>query len=413
MLWSVLAVAFAVEGPSETWVSADAVWVRASPTTESERIGRLAAGHPFPVLERVEGKEKVCAAWGRLQPTGWTCLDPSERTTDTPRDLPVLLDYQPPDPADFDTYLADGTFTRPEGEPILPFLYGRVWKHWKAPIYASVDAFVAGDAPIGRLPVGRRARFVEGVETDQGFVLVAADGTVVPESEIYVFPITRFQGRDLAQDPVPDGHVPAWAVAYAGLEVAGPEGAVTLPYHTAIEVRREPEEGAWIGRIADLEVHIPISAPLRVWRPAERPADVGDSERWVDVDTSQQILAVLEGDTLIYATLVSTGLWSTPTPAGTYRITDKAAWGDMRSRPGAAESYHVEAVPWVLHFRSRYAIHGAYWHWGFGHRASHGCINLAPRDAQWLFDALAPELPTGWHTVWATEERPGTLVRVR
>ncbi|MCB9674787.1 MAG: L,D-transpeptidase [Alphaproteobacteria bacterium] len=416
MLW--LAIALAEEpgadAAGEVLVSTDDVWVRVEADEKSERIGRLAAGWPFRITDRAKGRKKGCQQWGAVDPVGWACLDWSAPTEREVADLPVLLDYQPPDPADFDAYLADGTFSRPDGEPILPFVYGRVWKQWKAPLYASAEAFAAGEGPVGQLPVGRRARFVGATETPRGVVLLRDDGTVVPEAEIYVFPITRFQGRDLRDDPVPAGHVPAWAVEYDGLDAAGPDGsAVTMPYHTPLSAQAEPVDGEWVATVADLEVHVPVTAQLRVWRPAERPAEAGDSELWLDLDTRQQVLGVLEGDTLIYATLVSTGLWSTPTPSGTFRITDKAAWGDMRSRPGAADAYYVEAVPWVLHFKARYALHGAYWHWGFGHRASHGCVNLAPSDAQWLYERIQPDAPPGWHAVWETDANPGTLLRVR
>ena len=48
-----------------------------------------------------------------------------------------------------------------------------------------------------------------------------------------------------------------------------------------------------------------------------------------------------------------------------------------------------------------------------GHRASHGCINLAPRDARHIFNRVAPNLEAGWHTVYETPEDVGTLMRVR
>ena len=34
---------------------------------------------------------------------------------------------------------------------------------------------------------------------------------------------------------------------------------------------------------------------------------------------------------------------------------------------------------------------------GFGKPRSHGCINLAPRDAQTIFGKTLPALPSGWH----------------
>ena len=45
------------------------------------------------------------------------------------------------------------------------------------------------------------------------------------------------------------------------------------------------------------------------------------------------------------------------------------------------------------------ALHGAFWHSGFGLVRSHGCVNLSPADARWLFGFLSAPLPAGWHAV--------------
>ena len=100
-------------------------------------------------------------------------------------------------------------------------------------------------------------------------------------------------------------------------------------------------------------------------------------------------------------------------PKGVYRITDKMVETTMESRPDAEDAYYVEAVPWTMHFWPRYALHASYWHWGFGRTASHGCINLAPRDADHIFRTIGPRLPDGWHTIFASPDTPGTVFRIR
>jgi lipoprotein-anchoring transpeptidase ErfK/SrfK len=47
--------------------------------------------------------------------------------------------------------------------------------------------------------------------------------------------------------------------------------------------------------------------------------------------------------------------------------------------------YYLENVPYVMYFFEDYALHGAYWHNNFGYQMSHGCVNLAPSDAGWLY----------------------------
>ena len=261
-------------------------------------------------------------------------------------------------------------------------------------------------------------------EVDGTTLLVDDDGRVAPVDEVYVFPITRFSGRDLEAEPLPEGRTLAWAVEYTGTPVleaptpvtrlGTPSGTPTahLPLHTELELGARARDGWWeVERGADGWVN--AVRGLRVWEPGPVREDVGPDEVWIDIHLAEQTLTLWRGSTPIYATLVSSGLSPHATPLGTFRVADKSVWWDMASRAGAAEPYHVEAVPWTLHFAPRYAIHGAYWHWGFGHPASHGCVNLAPRDARAVFERVSPALPDGWHTVEAVEAHPGSVVRIR
>ena len=75
--------------------------------------------------------------------------------------------------------------------------------------------------------------------------------------------------------------------------------------------------------------------------------------------------------------------------------------------------YSLHDVPWTQFFFESYALHGVYWHNGFGNRRSHGCVNLSPTDARWFYDWTEPAVPEGWWAIHTTEENPGTLVRVR
>ncbi len=80
---------------------------------------------------------------------------------------------------------------------------------------------------------------------------------------------------------------------------------------------------------------------------------------------------------------------------------------------GASDgTYRIEDVPWVMYFEKSLALHGAFWHSGFGRERSHGCVNLTPHDARHLFMWAGPNLPEGWHGVRATKENPGTRVIV-
>ena len=103
--------------------------------------------------------------------------------------------------------------------------------------------------------------------------------------------------------------------------------------------------------------------------------------RWIDIDASKQRLRAYEGNQIVFSTVVSTGKTSTPTVLGRFAIRTK-----VPSQHMAGLDYNLPNVPWVMYFHNTYAIHGAYWHSDFGSPVSHGCVNMQPADAQWLYN---------------------------
>ena len=79
------------------------------------------------------------------------------------------------------------------------------------------------------------------------------------------------------------------------------------------------------------------------------------------------------------------------------------------------DPYSVATVPWTEFFSPEkgLALHTAYWHDQFGHQRSHGCVNLAPRDARWLYFWSDPQVPPGWTSSVGVVELPGSVVRIR
>lgn len=130
-----------------------------------------------------------------------------------------------------------------------------------------------------------------------------------------------------------------------------------------------------------------------------RPPGVADGERWVHVDLSEQTLVAYIGDRPVFTTIVSTGKEPGMTPVGVHRLQSKHIATSMRDQPVEDDAYSIEDVPWTQYFHNNVALHGAFWHGGFGLVRSHGCVNLSPPDARWLFGFTEPALPTGWHSV--------------
>ena len=150
---------------------------------------------------------------------------------------------------------------------------------------------------------------------------------------------------------------------------------------------------------------------VRIVRRADRPAGVPDGARWIHVKLSQQALVAYEGDRPVFATLVSTGKPGHETPTGLYRIQSKHVSTTMDDDASEDGAYSIEDVPWTMYFHGNYALHGAFWHYTFGRVRSHGCVNLSPADARWLFQWSTPTLPASWHGIFADpRENPGTFV---
>ncbi|MBX3192685.1 MAG: L,D-transpeptidase [Labilithrix sp.] len=154
-------------------------------------------------------------------------------------------------------------------------------------------------------------------------------------------------------------------------------------------------------------------------REAPPPSEAGPLERWIDVDLAQQTLVAYEGTKAVFATLVSTGKGPPKTEfatnPGVHRVWVKifTTKMDNLAKEDVEKHYALEDVPWVQFFDKAIALHGVFWHRDLGHIHSHGCVNLAPLDARWLFAFTGPHLPVGWTAVYPTKLEPGTVVRVR
>ena len=152
---------------------------------------------------------------------------------------------------------------------------------------------------------------------------------------------------------------------------------------------------------------------VRVLTAIDRPDGVGPDEKWIAVNLAEQTLAAYEGDRLVFATLVSTGLPWWKTPEGLFRIWAKVRVGNMSGKTPEGETlYYLQDVPWTMYFQGSYGLHAAYWHDGFGEPHSRGCVNLSPRDARWLFEWATPLLLDEQQNILSTAENPGTWVYV-
>jgi hypothetical protein len=367
--------------------------------TDVPMAGRAATGASFPVLETRAGRH-CRRLWLRIGPGAWICGDRG------------ALSALPPSAARI------GAIT--DGE-ILPWPYvftagdrTRAYRTLSAALVQSDDpeTYEHWEANWG---FAIDAQFLQGGER----LLRTRSGHYVHRRDVYRATPTSFAGGSFRELAGGEPGVPFGWVAEDGARVhprPAEEGpGEPLPRLSRVRVYALHGEGP--GAFARIGPGRWVRARKLRWiAPAPPPAQVrvAARERWIDVDLSSQTLIAYEGAEPVFATLVSTGGPRFPTQPGVFRI-----WGryiahtmDNTESTHLRSHYRFADVPWVQFFDGDRGLHSVYWHDHFGLARSHGCVNLSPRDARWLFDFTTHPLPAGWvaRTIPAGE---GTVVRVR
>jgi lipoprotein-anchoring transpeptidase ErfK/SrfK len=109
-------------------------------------------------------------------------------------------------------------------------------------------------------------------------------------------------------------------------------------------------------------------------------------KKLITVDMGKQMLYAWDGGKIQYQSPVSTGMRYTPTLKGTFSVKRKVPIQDMKGSYPPYPPYFIKDVKHVMYYSGAYAIHGAHWHNKFGSRASHGCVNLPPYAAEWVYN---------------------------
>ena len=137
-----------------------------------------------------------------------------------------------------------------------------------------------------------------------------------------------------------------------------------------------------------------------------RPEGVGPDEFWTEVDLYEQTFAAYEGDRMVYATLISSGLNRWPTREGLFQVWDRWYEYKMSGAEGKVDYYYLEDIPYIMYFDqlTDIALHGTYWHDRFGFKHSHGCVNMPIKDAEWTFNWSAAAPNDLW--VWVHTSDP-------
>jgi hypothetical protein len=129
--------------------------------------------------------------------------------------------------------------------------------------------------------------------------------------------------------------------------------------------------------------------------------DVDPKDKKIVVDVTNNILQTLscyENDREVFFCTCSPGYVITndsekskSTPLGEHTPWRKSLSVHM-SGGSTGAGYDTPAVSWTYLFGAEtgVAIHSAFWHNHFGEQYSHGCVNVRPEDAKWIFRWTSP-----------------------
>ncbi len=198
--------------------------------------------------------------------------------------------------------------------------------------------------------------------------------------------------------------------------------------HQVLEVREGADKKLWY-RVSDglqrnlwmLAEHLRI-IPLEEFTPLS--PDVPLEQKRVVVDLKAQRVFAYEGDQLVFEARCATGasfrqpdgsIRSFRTTPGLHRIFMKTPSQRMFDgvEPDQPRTYDLPGIAWVSYFTSSgIAFHATYWHNDYGAPRSHGCVNLLPEDAQWIYRWTLPTTPYSQRWTRITRREEGSLVQV-
>ncbi len=281
-----------------------------------------------------------------------------------------------------------------------PFQYARLIDNQSTPVYATQEDALAGVNPVRTIDPGK-LRYVSYIQEvyplgrakPDAFQLASGEWVSASNVSRRERAISTFQGFLFTHNP------------------PRPFGWI-LPLNPSIETKRTPgydKKDDYTGHILYEYDVVQIYSTRKVgdidwylvgpdeWAEQRligmvsvetTPPEGVTNGRWIDVNLFEQTLTVYDQGKLVFATLIASGLQPFYTRPGVFQIYQKYKATTMRGAFEADRSdfYYLESVPWTMYYDEARALHGAYWRTRYGFPQSHGCVNISPGDAHWLFD---------------------------
>jgi hypothetical protein len=271
----------------------------------------------------------------------------------------------------------------------IPFYYARVTRE-NAPLFMSLEAAIAGKPVYRTLETGFDfVTYIDLERVDGKRYFMIAPGIWMAGDGVSPISTPTFQSLELITTPRNDF---GWVLFNA--EGKGTPGYGQFDYTGQYFNRYDVVQIFNVRQVSGIEWY---QIGLDEWvegpkvarvTPNIKPPDGLTSNRWIEVNLQEQTLSVYDQGHLVFASLVSTGLPGAWTQPGLFQIYLKKEAETMSGAFTADRSdyYYLEDVPWTMYFDQARALHGTYWHNGYGVPRSRGCVNLSPGDAQWIYN---------------------------
>jgi lipoprotein-anchoring transpeptidase ErfK/SrfK len=139
------------------------------------------------------------------------------------------------------------------------------------------------------------------------------------------------------------------------------------------------------------------------------PIAPGRTDKRIEIDLTRQRLTAYQGKQPVFTARTATGYFEGDTPKGEYRVERKQPSRHMASNLEGNE-FDLPGVPWVCYISwTGVSFHGTYWHHNYGTPQSHGCINLNPDAAKWIYRWTDPVVPVDDDYVETDQGTPVTV----
>lgn len=253
-----------------------------------------------------------------------------------------------------------------------------------APVVAETPTFVADSAAANLNDILENAGFYVGSERTVPVARdVVASWLTVEPGDRGTFDITADQA---AIQTVVDGLPAAVNVAPVNNTVITNSAGKVLREESAGTAGRELGDTSDIA--ADYAAQLSTGKAAFELPVTEVAFTTTNLARRVEVNLSSQRAYLFENDKVVKELIMSSGVSSSPTPAGRFTVNGYSRQQSMGCFNGAP--YCVENVPYVTWFAPDVGFHGASaLRSSLGFPQSHGCVNMWDNDAAFVYDWTA------------------------